>query len=75
MMTEENTSNERLSDLILQALELAVKQEDVVIADMLTNALEVAMTRNAGGKDFVERRDFPEKVNDLTHKVHELKNR
>ena len=60
-MTDEKNS-ERLSDRILTALELAIRQEDVTIADMLANALEMSLTRGAGGKDFVERRDFSDDV-------------
>lgn len=52
-------SHARLSDRILYALELALAQEDVTIADTLARALEMAMTRNTGGGAFVERRDYP----------------
>lgn len=52
-------SQARLSDRILFALELALDQGDVAIADMLARALEMAMTRNTGGGEFVERRDYP----------------
>jgi len=55
-MSEKNFS--RLSDRILEALELAISQKDVAIAEILSRALDLAMTRNAGGKDFVERRTF-----------------
>lgn len=55
-MSEKNFS--RLSDRILDALELAISQKDVAIAETLSRALDLAMTRNAGGKDFVERRTF-----------------
>jgi hypothetical protein len=48
----------RLSDRILFAFELAVEQGDVSIADHLMQAMETAMTRAAGGKDFVERREL-----------------
>ena len=53
---------QRLSDLILAALNLAVNQKDLNVAEMLSRALDMAMTRNAGGKDFVERRDFSSDV-------------
>lgn len=48
----------RLSDRILKALELALEQDDVKIAEILTSALDLSMTRNTGGGDFVERRDY-----------------
>lgn len=49
----------RLSDRILFALELSLEQGDVAISESLTRALEMAMTRNTGGGEFVERRDYP----------------
>lgn len=49
----------RLSDRILFALELALEQDDLPIAEALARALEMAMTRNTGGGEFVERRDYP----------------
>jgi len=48
----------RLSDRILFAFELAVDQGDLTIADHLMQAMETAMTRSAGGKDFTERREL-----------------
>ena len=47
----------RLSDRILYALELALDQNDVSISETLTRALEMSMTRNTGGGEFIERRD------------------
>jgi len=60
-MTDENDKI-RLSDRILSALELSLKQGDVKISELLTNALELAMTRNSGGGEFVERRDYPPEI-------------
>ena len=57
-MTEKNKNNERLGDRILLALTLALEQKDTAISDLLGRALEMSLTRGAGGKDFVERRDF-----------------
>jgi len=48
----------RLSDRILYALELALEQKDLKLAEMLNAALEQALTRKAGGRDFFERREF-----------------
>ena len=74
-MTEE--AYRRLSDKVLEALNLALEQEDLGIAEMLINALELALTRGAGGSEFVERRDFShdiesalEKYDSLRKKVH-----
>lgn len=59
-MTEK--SSDRLADRILSALTLALSQKDAMIADLLGRALEMSMTRGAGGKDFVERREFSAEV-------------
>ena len=66
---------QRLSDRILFALELAIEQEDVAISETLRKALDMALTRKAGGKEFVEKRDYPEEMesvmgilNDMTTK-------
>ncbi len=53
---------ERLSDEILSALTLSLEQKDLAVAELLSRALEMAMTRGAGGKDFVERRSFSQGV-------------
>jgi len=49
----------RLSDRILFALEMALDQEDVDLSEALAKALELSMTRNTGGGEFIERRDYP----------------
>jgi len=59
-MIEKN--NERLGDRILVALALALEQKDAAISDLLGRALEMSLTRGAGGKGFVERRDFTDDV-------------
>ena len=56
------TSFSRLSDKVLVAFEAALEQEDVAIADLLSQALIMSLTRNAGGKDFVERRILEDRV-------------
>jgi hypothetical protein len=65
----------RLSDRILSALELAVEQGDIKIAEHLTRAMEMSMTRNTGGGDFVERRDYPPEIERAMDKLHNLKDR
>jgi hypothetical protein len=52
----------RLADWILDALKVALDQKDLAVADLLMSALELTMTRGAGGKDFTERRDFSAEV-------------
>ena len=63
----------RLSDRILYALELAIEQEDISIAESLVRALELAMTRNTGGGEFVERRDYPQEIKDAMDRLREIK--
>lgn len=55
-------NKDRLSDRILFALELALEQDDLELSESLNNALEMAMTRNTGGGEFVERRDYPKQI-------------
>ena len=74
-MTEQNREQIRLSDRILSALELALAQEDLKIAELLTNVLEHAMTRNAGGGQFVERRDYPPEIEAAMSRLHDLRDR
>lgn len=63
----------RLSDRILYALELAIEQEDVSIAEALVRCLELAMTRNTGGGEFVERRDYPDEIKHAMDKLRDIK--
>ncbi|MCB9964752.1 MAG: hypothetical protein H6855_01535 [Rhodospirillales bacterium] len=66
-------NHERVSDRILYALELALEQKDVDVSETLTLALEKAMTRNAGGGMFVERRDYPERIQTALDRLKSLK--
>ncbi len=52
----------RLSDLVTQAMRLALDQKDVAIADILSRALEMSLTRNAGGRNFIERRELSAEI-------------
>lgn len=63
----------RLSDRILFALELALKQQDLETAEILTRALEMSMTRNAGGGEFVERREYPQSVDSILQQLRALR--
>lgn len=51
-------THKRLSDYIVDSLDIAVDQEDVAIADLLIKALDLTMTRAAAekGDGFKERR-------------------
>lgn len=75
MAEELNREQIRLSDRILSALDLALQQEDVKISELLTRALEQAMTRNTGGGEFVERRDYPPEIESAMSKLYELKDK
>jgi len=72
IMTEDRPY-QRLSDLILEALTLSLEQKDVVISDILSRALEMSITRNAGGRDFIERRDLSQDVESALEKLYALK--
>lgn len=74
-MYEMDREQIRLSDRILSALQLAVEQEDVKIAELLTRALELSMTRNTGGGEFVERRDYPPEIEDAMSKLYDLRDK
>lgn len=70
-----NREQIRLSDRILSSLELALEQNDLKIAELLTRALEQAMTRNTGGGEFVERRDYPPEIEQAMNKLYELRDK
>ena len=53
---------QRLSDRVLDVFEMALEQKDVEIAELLSQVLMLSLTRNAGGKDFVERRSIEDRV-------------
>ena len=61
-MMDEKKDDRRLSDRILYALQLAIEQEDVAIAEVLRKALDMSLTRKAGGEEFVEKRDYPDEM-------------
>jgi hypothetical protein len=63
----------RLSDRILSALELSLQQKDLKISELLVRALELAMTRNTGGSEFIERRDYPPEIEEAMEKLYELR--
>jgi hypothetical protein len=73
MEQESGLKRIRLSDRILYALDLALQQEDVYLSEMLVKALEVAMTRNTGGGEFIERRDYPPEMEDALNRLADIK--
>ena len=66
-------NKDRLSDRVLYALELALQQEDLEMSEALNKALEMCMTRNAGGGEFFERRDYPKEIEDAMGKLRTIK--
>lgn len=66
-------NKQRLSDRILYALNLAIEQEDIKTADALAKALDMAMTRNSGGGEFVERREYPKYIEDSLARLQVLR--
>ncbi|MFK7839299.1 MAG: hypothetical protein AB8B83_03120 [Bdellovibrionales bacterium] len=73
----DNTASDkiRLSDRILSSLQLALHQEDVKIAELLSRALELSMTRNTGGGEFIERRDYPAEIEKAMDQLHDLRDK
>lgn len=65
----------RLSDRILSALQLALDQKDLKVSELLTRALEMSMTRNSGGGEFVERRDYPPEIEKCMDRLYDLRDR
>lgn len=74
-MTDKDKNWLRLSDRILYSLELALDQEDLQISETLNSALEMSMTRNAGGGEFIERRHYPEAMEDSLERLQKLRDR
>lgn len=72
-MDQEDKDFIRLSDRILSALELALDQGDLKISELLTKALEQSMTRNTGGGEFIERRDYPPEIERAMDKLYALR--
>lgn len=68
-----NKNKDRLSDRILYALELALEQKDLELSEALNKALEMAMTRNTGGGEFIERRDYPKEIEAMLTQLRVLK--
>lgn len=66
-------NKDRLSDRVLFALELALEQKDLELSEELNKCLELSMTRNSGGGEFIERRDYPRQIEDALNKLRALK--
>lgn len=75
MSTKYSREQIRLSDRILSALELSLDQDDLKISELLTRALEHSMTRNTGGGEFVERRDYPPEIEEAMSRLNDLRDK
>ncbi len=64
----------RLGDRILWALDLALDQDNLDVAEHLESAFEAAMTR-FGGPDAVEQRDLPEAMLRVYERLDNLRRR
>lgn len=64
----------RLGDRVLEALELALEQEDLEVAEHLGRALELALTR-FGGAGKVEHREPPPGAEAALDRLEALKQR
>ena len=73
-MEELSLNKHRLSDRIFYALQLAIEQKDTQLSEALVRVLELSMTRNSGGGEFVERRDYPPEVEAVLQKLRTMKN-
>jgi hypothetical protein len=73
MSSEKEKVYIRLSDRILEALKLSLQQKDVAISELLNSALEMAITRGAGGRDFIERREFGTELEETIDRFEALK--
>ena len=60
-MDTDNRPFTRISDVILDAVQRALDDRNLPVAEALHQALELVMTRSAGPHD-IERRDIPEDV-------------
>lgn len=74
-MDQDEKNQIRLSDRILSALELALEQKDLKICEALTRALEMSMTRNTGGGEFIERRDYPPEIERAMDELYALRDK
>ncbi len=68
-----STNNDRrLGDRILHALELAVEQEELEIAESLARALELTLTR-FGGPNRIDKRAAPEGLDETYARLEALR--
>lgn len=68
------TDERRLADRILSALELALDQEELEVAEHLGRAVEETLTR-FGGPGAVDRRESPEDILAAMDRLDQLRRR
>lgn len=71
-MDSKDLKDIRLSDRIVYALEKALEQEDVQVAKVLVQALELTLTRIPSSADFVDRRGYPKKIEEAMRRMDEI---
>lgn len=64
----------RLGDRILEALHLALDQDELEVAEHLARALEETLTR-FGGKGAVDQRDLPESMLQAFDRLDQLRHK
>ena len=62
----------RISDLLMDAFDEAVRQREVPVAEVLHTALELVMTRRAGPKN-IDKRDVPQNVLETYERLEALR--
>jgi hypothetical protein len=67
-----DSADRRLGDRILAALELAIDQQQLEIAEQLWRALELALSRY-GGPDAIEKRDPPASLDAVLDRLLDLR--
>lgn len=72
-MDEQQYTKQRLADRILYAFKLSLDQNDKKISELLAEALELAMTRQTKKPDFVERREYPEELENCMEILNEMR--
>ncbi|MFY8094046.1 MAG: hypothetical protein ACOVN0_11270 [Niveispirillum sp.] len=63
-----DTADRRLGDRILAALDLAIDQQELEIAEQLWRALELALSR-FGGPDAIEKREPPSHLDEVLDRL------
>ena len=71
-LVELRRKHETLAEMVEKA-QRAPGVDDLKIAELLTRAMEQSMTRNTGGGEFIERRDYPPEIEKAMDKLNFLR--